>query len=57
MLVSDLATSVIGARKVEDSKLLELEKLKLERSKNDLELACFRAILKTKTRRNNAEKN
>lgn len=47
---NDLATSIFEARKDEDSKLLEFEKIKLETSKNELELARFRAVHKRKMR-------
>lgn len=45
--INDLATFKIETREAEDSKLFELEKLKLEKSKYDLKLTRIRAVHKT----------
>lgn len=54
--MNDLATSIIKTRKAEVSKLLELEKLRLEICKNDLEFARIRAVLKNENEGNIGEK-
>ena len=41
--VNELANSIIESRKEEENKQMELERIKLERSKNELELARIRA--------------
>lgn len=54
--VNEHSTYIVETRKAENSKLLQLEKLKLESSKNEWKLARICAIPKTEDGVNNEEK-